>query len=149
MGAALVRVARAAQQTTLGWVPLAALGTAMITGVLVRWRVPDEAFLPRLDEVAIGRAAAEKVPRGEKLLVEAADYGHLAVIAGSGRPEDVVADRSVDPRDAVRASAFESEATLRARMQEVGATAFAARQASVPEELGRPVAESGVWGLWR
>jgi hypothetical protein len=148
MGAALVRVARAAQQTTLGWVPLAALGTAMITGVLVRWRVPDEAFLPRRDEAAIGRAAAERLPPGEKLLVEAADYGHLAVVAGSGRPEDVIADRSVDPREAARASAFENEATLRARMQEVGATAFAARQASVPEELGRPVAESGVWGLW-
>jgi hypothetical protein len=84
------------------------------------------------------------------VVVEVADYGFLAVEAALGRPEDVVQDRSVDPREAKEPSSFDDAASLRRRLSRAGARWAAARVADpVCTALGAPVATRGAWGLFR
>lgn len=123
---------------------------AVALGALVRARGAREGFAARGDEVAIGRAAAMLAAPGEPILVEVADYGHLAVIAALGRPEDAVADRSIDPRDRPVRSSFEAAPLLMQRIAASGARWVAARATPVTRAaLGEPLRTSGAWGLFR
>ena len=84
------------------------------------------------------------------MLIEVADYGYLAVTAALGRPEDAVADRSVDPRDEKRPSSFSEAAALARRIAASGARWAVARPgAAAREALGAPVAVRGAWALFR
>jgi len=65
---------------------------------------------------------------GQKVLAEVTDYGYLAILAGSGRPEDFIPDRSLDPRTTLARSSFESVALLDARVDEIGARAVVGRR---------------------
>ena len=78
-----------------------------LVACFARSRRPMERFVDRQDEVAIGKASANVVPSGETILVEVEDYGWLAATAALGRPEDIVPDRSIDPRSPRRASSFQ------------------------------------------
>jgi Dolichyl-phosphate-mannose-protein mannosyltransferase len=142
-------LAQAAPRRAWARLGAAVLLAVVVSGALVRYFIgARESFAGRADEVAIGRAAAPRVRPGDKLLVEAIDYDHLALIAAMGRPEDVVIDRDIDPRRRDRRSSFEAEDTLARRLDEVGASAFAARLTPVTRAAGEPVATSGSWGLW-
>jgi len=146
LGHALAQGAPRRARIRRGAAVLLAVGVVSVT---VRYGIgAREGFAGRADEVAIGRAAASRVRPGDKLLVEAIDYGHLALIAAMGRPEDVVIDRDIDPRRPDRSSSFEAEPALAKRLDEAGASAFAARLTPVTRAAGEPVATSGSWGLW-
>jgi hypothetical protein len=109
----------------------------------------DEAFVQRCDEEAIGRAARTQVPPGTRLLVEAVDYGHLAVEAAFGRPWEAEADRSLDPRQPKTASSFEDSAALATRLSIAGARCAASRVTNaITAAMGSPLATAGSWGLF-
>lgn len=118
-GALLVDLARGLQGPGRTWVALA-IGVAVIAGTSPRRRFAIT-LLPRTDEVAIGELAGETMPKGEKALLEVVDYGHFAVLAGSGRPEAFVLDRELDPRKAGEGSSFGDEARVREKARAVGA----------------------------
>jgi hypothetical protein len=109
----------------------------------------EEAFVQRRDEEAIGRAARTQVPPGKRLLIEAVDYGHLAVEAAFGRPWDAEADRSLDPRQPKTPSSFEDLASLETRLSIARAgCAVGHVTAIVSTAMGSPLATSGRWGLF-
>jgi hypothetical protein len=122
----------------------------LLGALVVRPRLDCEGFVHRDDEEAVGRAAASAVPAGERCLVEVADYGYLAAIAAFGRPEDAIADRSLDPRLPAVGSSFDDAGALAVRIGEAGAGWILARR-SAPALAGAalPVAASGAWALWR
>lgn len=126
-----------------------ALAGAVALAAGIGRRGPGEGFMPRADEVALGRALATRAPPGEPALVEVADYGYLAVEAALGRPEDAVPDRSVDPRDTKATSSFTDADALRRRLAASGARWVAARIGEpVRAVLGAPVLERGGWGAF-
>jgi hypothetical protein len=129
---------------------LAAAGLLVILGgpLLVRRLWMAEDFLHRKDEVAIGRAAARTAHPGERVLVEAVDYGHFAVTAGLGRPEDSVIDRDLDPRRGQTLSSFEDPARLARKLAETGARHVIGRVSPATAQLGPPVVAHGAWALW-
>ena len=148
LGHALARGAPPRARLRLGAAVLLAVAAA---GFVVRYRIgAREGFDGRDDQVAIGRAAAARVRPGDRVLLEVIDYGHLAFIAAMGRPEDVVIDRDIDPRRqrGERSSSFEAEETLERRLDEMGASTFAARLTPVTRAAGDPTMTSGAWGLW-
>ena len=109
----------------------------------------DESFTPRADEVAIGRAARAHAAPGERVLVEVVDYGHLAIVAAFGRPEDAVLDRSIDPRDAQVAGSFDAAPALVARCEQSGAAWVVARPSLVARQALRdPLQIEGEWALF-
>jgi 4-amino-4-deoxy-L-arabinose transferase-like glycosyltransferase len=125
-------------------------GAIALALVAVRARAPREPFAARADEEGAGRAVARAAKPGDRVLVEVADYGYLAVTAALGRPEDVVRDRSVDPRDARQPSSFEDREAIRRRVAESGARWVVARKrAPVREALGEPVTTHGAWAVFR
>ena len=130
---------------------LGILGVAVVLTVIsVRFRSSREPFVDRHDEVAIGRASSTAMPPGDKVLLEVVDYGWLAVAASLGRPEDVLPDRSVDPRDPKTASSFDSERAFAVRLDQTNARWVVARTGNVVEQaLGAPALRRGAWGLWR
>lgn len=145
-----LRVFRQARATGTQWLPAVAFAAALGTGLWVMRFYPGESLLHRQAEVAIGRAAAAAVPAGDKVLLQVEDYGYLAVVAATGRPEDVVPDRSPDPRLERAPSSFRSADALRARAAAVGARAVVARtDAPAANELGAPLATIDEWGVWR
>jgi hypothetical protein len=109
-----------------GWV-VGSLIIALLVARSVGKRHPPT-LLAREAEVAIGQLVGDTVPAGEKVLVEVEDYGYFAVLAGSGRPEDLVPDRDLDPRRPAVASAFHDPAAIAARAGEVGARWAVGRQ---------------------
>jgi 4-amino-4-deoxy-L-arabinose transferase-like glycosyltransferase len=133
-------------------VPLLAAATAavLLAALVIRPRITaDEAFTPRADEVAIGRAAAARIARGERLLVEVVDYGHLAILAALGRPEDAVLDRSIDPRDPPTPSSFALDHALRARIAHSDPRWILARPSDVTRQVLRdPLEIQGNWALF-
>ena len=133
-----------------GWGrPLALAAVVGLAAALARPRVPAEGFAERRDEAAIGAAAAAAAHPGDAILVEVADYGWLAVAAGLGRPEDVIPDRSVDPRAPREPSSFDDAGALSRRVTGSGARFVVAHAAEqVNEVLGRPIAVRGAWALW-
>ncbi len=129
------------------WWKTGMLVGAVAIGALVGRGGAREGFVKRGDEVAIGEAAASMVGPGERVLVEVVDYGHLAVTAALGRPEDVEPDRSVDPRLAKRASSFGEAEALRERI--AGMKWVIARPSEVTRAvLGEPRATRGAWAVF-
>lgn len=124
------------------WILLAAL-------VLRPW-LRREHLASRDDEIAIGRAAAAVVPAGERVLLEVVDYGYFAVIAALARPEDVVLDRSIDPRGGEARSSFEGGAALSKRLADTGARYIIARAtpSSAAASIGRASAVRGAWAVY-
>jgi hypothetical protein len=122
----------------------------VVAALVIRPRITaDESFTPRADEVAIGRAARARVAPGDHVLVEIADYGHLAIVAALGRPGDAVLDRSIDPRDAPVASSFDAASTLRARIDRSGASYVLARPSAATRQVLRdPLEIQGNWALF-
>jgi hypothetical protein len=145
LGAQLL-AARATRVVTLASTTLAVVVAALV----IRPRITaDEGFTPRADEVAIGRAARARVAPGDRVLVEVADYGHLAIVAALGRPEDAVLDRSIDPRDAKVASSFDSASALRERLDRCGASWIIARDSDTTRQgLRDPLEIKGKWALF-
>ncbi|MDI1451154.1 glycosyltransferase family 39 protein [Polyangium sp. 6x1] len=139
---------RASRKTRLG-AGAAALALLVFSLVIVRRWFRGEDFVPRTDEVAIGEAARALVPPGERVLVEVRDYGHFAITAALGRPEDVVLDRDLDPRKAATASTFDAPLGLSRRLTEARARFLLGRTASpAAAVLGPPRAVHGSFGLW-
>jgi hypothetical protein len=113
-----------------------------------------EHFAHRADETAIGRAASTLVPPGERVLLEVTDYGYFAVMASFARPEDIVLDRSIDPRSGPSRSSFDDRAALSRRVAESGARFIIARAAppSAAIDLAgapSPAAVRGAWAIYR
>jgi hypothetical protein len=129
---------------------LALAGAVAVTAGIARRGPAREDFGRRADEVAIGAEAAALARPGERVLVEAADYGYLAVTAALGRPEDTERDRSVDPREDPTPSSFTEATALRRRIAACGARWAVGRVGEpVRAALGEPVAERGAWGVYR
>jgi hypothetical protein len=127
----------------------AAIGALALSLVIVRRWYRGEDFLSRREEVAIGEAADGLVPPGERVLLEVVDYGHFAVTAALGRPEDVVLDRDLDPRKPARSSSFADRAALGERVEETGARWLVRRLSpAAAEVLGPPRIVHGSFGLW-
>jgi hypothetical protein len=126
-----------------------ALGVSLAFGAasVARATAGADAFSQRRDEEAIGRAAAT-IGEG-RLLIEAVDYGYLAVQAASGRPWDTIADRTMDPRQPVAASSFAEAGALAERMLAANARCAAGRVAEpVSAAMGAPRLVRGSWGLF-
>lgn len=149
--AAMIAGALAARAARGRWWHAAPIAIAALAAALsLRPRAPREAFAARGDEEAAGRAAAALSRPGERVLIEVADYGYLAVIAALGRPEDAVPDRSVDPRDAKVASSFGEAASITGRAASAGARWVVARAGEPARAaLGEPRARAGAWGVFR
>jgi len=92
------------------------------------WWRPVGALGNREAHARVGHEAASAMLPGQKVLVEVANYGYFAILAGSGRPEDFIPDRSLDPRATLARSSFESVALLDARVDEIGARAVVGRR---------------------
>ncbi len=106
-------------------------------------------FMRRPREVAVGRIARARLAPGERVLVEVVDYGHLAIVAALGRPEDAVLDRSIDPRDPKVASSFDAISTLRERVDRSGCAWVIAFPSPVTREaLGDPPQDGDRWSLF-
>ena len=122
----------------------------IVAALIIRPRITaDETFTPRAHEVAIGRAARAHAAPGERVLVEVVDYGHLAIVAALGRPEDAVLDRSIDPRDARVASSFDAVPALLARREQSGASWAIGRPSLVTRQAFRdPLQIEGEWALF-
>jgi hypothetical protein len=132
------------------WLPPLALVAAL---AVVRRPPAEAAFAQRADEVALGAGLGRLVPAGEPVLVEAVDYGHFALAAASGRPEDLVIDRDLDPRLGSAPPDSFADADALARRSE-GARARwlagrAAAGAAVVAVGGSPAFVAGGWVLWR
>ncbi|HVK70641.1 MAG TPA: glycosyltransferase family 39 protein [Polyangium sp.] len=139
---------RASRNARLG-AATAAVALLVFSLVIVRRWFRGEDFVPRTDEVAIGDAARTLVPPGERILVEVRDYGHFAITAALGRPEDVVLDRDLDPRKPASASTFDAPDGLPRRLAEARARFLLGRTASpAAAVLGPPHAVHGSFGLW-
>ena len=139
---------RAGRNARLG-AATAAVALLVFSLVIVRRWFRGEDFVPRTDEVAIGDAARTLVPPGERILVEVRDYGHFAITAALGRPEDVVLDRDLDPRKPASASTFDAPDGLPRRLAEARARFLLGRTASpAAAVLGPPHAVHGSFGLW-
>jgi len=125
--------------------------TAMLLGafMLRPWYARPDSYTARAAETEIGAAVAKQAPAASVVLLEAIDYGFFAVQAGSGRPDDFVLDRSLDPRNAVAASSFNSPRALRTRALEANAQYVLGHRTSVTDTLGPPLATAGQWGLWK
>ena len=107
------------------------------------------AMVDESDEEAAGRAANPLTAPGEVVLVQAVDYGYLAVVASFGRPEDAVTDRPIDPREPASPSSFDDEAALRAALARTAARAVVARvDSTAPALLGASRAMFGAWAVW-
>jgi hypothetical protein len=144
--AAQLLASRATRLVTLASATLAVIVAALVIRPLI---TADEGFTPRADEVAIGRAARAHLAPGDHVLVEVADYGHLAIVAALGRPEDAVLDRSIDPRDAKVASSFDSASALRERIDRCGASWIIARESDPTRQALRdPLEIKGKWALF-
>jgi hypothetical protein len=135
------RLLRNAMSVALAFVPVAGL---------IRAGRPPWDLARREGEEAMGRAAARAARPGEPILIEVADYGYLAAMAALGRPEDAIADRSVDPREARVASSFADAEVLRRKSAASGARWAVARDGEPARAaLGSPVTEQGGWALFR
>lgn len=93
----------------LRWPPLHVQGPAanamvmgfaglFVVGVLRDTHLAIEAPAKRHEEEKVGRLLRTVVPESERVLVATEDYGYFAVMAAFGRPEDVIVDRTHDPR---------------------------------------------------
>jgi 4-amino-4-deoxy-L-arabinose transferase-like glycosyltransferase len=150
VGDLAVCFARAAsRRTTLLWGLFTVLAVGVVV-VAVRPRLPRESFAAREGEVAVGLAGSALIPAGTRVLVEVVDYGHLAVVAALGRPEDAVLDRSIDPRDPPARSSFEDAAALAARSRASGVGFVIGRPTPITAGLlGEPAREQRAWAIWR
>ncbi|HVY44790.1 MAG TPA: hypothetical protein VHB21_02880, partial [Minicystis sp.] len=123
---------------------LAALGVAL--AVLS----PRGDFTDRAEEEWAGAAAASMSRPGDRVLVDVVDFGFLAAIAAYGRPEDALADRSVDPRGQIATSSFADAAALAARIEALRPALVAGRiDSAAPSLLGPPAAFGSTWAVWR
>lgn len=130
---------------------LASMSAAVIaTALMVRPRITaHESFTARANEVAVGRVARARTRPGERVLVEVTDYGHLAIVAGLGRPEDTVLDRSIDPRDPRGLSSFDVVHALLRRIEDTGASWAIARPSVVTRQALRdPLQTEGKWAFY-
>jgi hypothetical protein len=148
--AAQLLASRATRVVTLASAALA----VMLAALVIRPRITaDESFTPRADEVAIGRAARARMAAGDNVLLEVADYGHLAIVAALGRPEDAVLDRSIDPREAFTDSSFNNAPALRGRLDRLASTGalwIVARPSDVTRQVLRdPLQIQGKWALYQ
>lgn len=127
----------------------AATGVLVLSLVIVRRWFRGEDFTVRQDEVTAGLFVREKLPEGEKILVDVVDYGYFAFVASLGRPEDAVLDRTLDPRLAQQGSSFQDATALRQKMDETKTRwIFVNLTRSVVKDLGPPEFVHGTFGVW-
>ncbi len=124
--------------------------TVLLSALVIRPRITaDESFTARANEVAVGRVARARTRPGERVLIEVADYGHLAIVAALGRPEDAELDRSIDPRDRNTMSSFDAVHALLARLDRSGSSWAIARPSVVTRQALRdPLQIEGKWALF-
>ncbi|MEP7122363.1 MAG: glycosyltransferase family 39 protein [Byssovorax sp.] len=139
-----------ASPATRARVIAAAALAVIVAAAVIRPRITaDESFVPRTDQVAIGRAARARMAPDDRVLVEVVGYGYLAMVAAIGRPEDAVIDRSIDPRDPPTASSFEDAAALRARIDSTHVAWILAQPSAVTRQALRdPLEIQGEWALY-
>ncbi len=117
-----------------------ALVTVVVLGatVLRPWYARRDAFVDRRAEIAIGSRARELASDADRLLVDTADFGFHAVMAGFGHPSRATALDERDPRRPARDDPFRSEEALRARAADARAALLVARaeHASMAARLG-------------
>ena len=112
---------------------VAALAVMMAASIVRPWYARRDAFIDRSLEVDIGRKAARSgAAQTGRLMVDTADFGFYAVIAGFAHPERAEPFDPRDPRQPPRPDAFSSVAQLRARLKAAGATHFVATAAHAP-----------------
>jgi Dolichyl-phosphate-mannose-protein mannosyltransferase len=124
--------------------------TVLLAALVIRPRITaDESFTARANEVAIGRVARARTRSRERVLIEVADYGHLAIVAALGRPEDAELDRSIDPRDPSAMSSFDAVHALLRRLDRANASWAIARPSVVTRQALRdPLQIEGKWALF-
>jgi 4-amino-4-deoxy-L-arabinose transferase-like glycosyltransferase len=139
-----------ASRTTRAPLLIATAAAVLLAAIVIRPRITaHESFTPRTDEVAIGRAARARMAPGDHVLIEVVDYGHLAIVAALGRPEDAALDRSIDPRDPPVASTFDTASELPRRIDRAGASWIIARPSAVTRQAFRdPLEIQGEWALY-
>ena len=139
-----------ASATTRTPLLVAATAAVLLAALVIRPRITaNESFMPRTDEIEIGRAARARMAQGDHVLIEIADYSHLAIVAALGRPEDAVLDRSIDPRDPPTPSSFDTASALRDRIDHSGASWILARpSAATRQALREPLQIQGNWALF-
>jgi hypothetical protein len=129
------------------WLSLPVFAAALASA-LVRPLVPRERFADREAQAAIGRAAASLARPGEKVLLEVEDYGYLAIIAGFGRPEDALPERSIDPRLPPAPDRFADPRALPALLATTEARWAVARRREDQVALGPPLIIHGPLGIY-
>lgn len=127
---------------------LACGALAVLVGAAVRSSSPALHFEPRAAEVAIGQDAARLLPPHARLLLEVSGYGYLATSAGFGRPEQIIADRRLDPRGPVTPSSFDEVGSLRDKLAAERPGGFVARVTRATYIFGEPAVTQGGLGLW-
>lgn len=128
----------------------AIVAVMVVAAVALRpWYARLDSFTARTDEVAIGRAAGQLMPRDGRAIIQAIDYGYFAIQAGSGAPERLLVDRTLDPRAATEQTAFRSSETLRRHCLSRGIRYVIAHDSDVTGGLGAPLSSSGAWHLWQ
>jgi hypothetical protein len=134
-------------------IPIALAPALALALAVVLVRPPERAsYAQRGDEVGIGIALGRQLHGGRRALLEVADYGYFAVLAASGRPEQVVLDRSIDPRRPAEPSSFAAPDALARRLADLRPDLVVARAPApdAPPIPGLAVAfRAGAWALWR
>ena len=147
VGAGIYRLGRRSPAARHGGVPIVALIAVMFC-LRASFRGHFEPAV-RASERALGAAVVEHVPLNQRVLIEVVDYGYFAVFAASGRPNDFVTDRSVDPRRSKQPNAFVSSSAVKARARIAGARFVAGRVSAATSGLGKSIYDDGRLGLWR
>jgi hypothetical protein len=147
VGAGIDRLGRRSPAARYGGAPVVGL-IAIMFCLRASFRGHFEPAV-RASERALGAAVAGHVPPNQRVLIEVEDYGYFAVLAASGRPNDFVIDRSVDPRRSEQPSAFVSASAVKTRARVAGARFVVGRMSAVTDGLGTAVYDDGRLGLWR
>ena len=108
--------------TTIGkGVGLSLVGACLALGVVrPNWTIVN-GLCPRFEETKIARIASTKISRGQHLAIDTNDYGYFAVEAAFARPNDVTVLDMHDPRHQSANDAFISSASLRDKLERLGA----------------------------
>jgi hypothetical protein len=139
-------LAGGAEMRTRRALVLAAAAAAIVVRAA---RPPEDGFVDRRRELAIGGAARVVLPSDERLAVDTPDFGYFAVIAAFGAPERAEPLDLHDPRDPPMLDAFANELTLRRTLASLRADALVttAEHYGVAEPLGELVDQNATLAL--
>lgn len=111
---------------------LAVLGAVLVLALARPWTLPEHGFVDRREELRFGESIRDRVPRGERIVVDVGDYGYCAVIAGLARPSDAHGLSASDPRQRDTEDVPPSE-RLRGHLREQDAAWLVLKQPVSPD----------------